>query len=349
MKAVVFHEHGPPEVLRVDDVDVPRPGRGEVLVHVRAVSIGRTLDIAARSGTIPFARIRLPHILGGDHAGEVAELGPDTDGLAVGDRVAAFPAIWCGEDTCAHCRDGREDACPQLEVLGVHRPGAYAEYVAVPARNLTHVPADVSDTDAAAVASLGPVAAAQVAAAGGFGPGKWMLVIAGGSALGSATARYGKHLGGEVIVTSRDAAKRRELPGRLGVDHALGVEEPDFVDRVMEITDGNGVDVVVDNVGASAPFEKAFAVLGVRGTIVSSGAFVGEPLTFSLRALYTKGQSIVGVRTGNRRSIAAAWEEVARGFRAPVARTFALADAREAHRYVELDQNIGRVLLIPPE
>jgi NADPH:quinone reductase-like Zn-dependent oxidoreductase len=345
MKAIVFHEHGGPEVLRLEDVPDPEPGPGEVLVDVRAASVGRTLDIAARAGRLPFAKIALPHVLGADHAGVVVGLGEGAEGFGIGDRVAAFPAIWCAPGECRFGCAGREDSCRKLQILGVHRRGAYAERVVVPDRNLTGIPADVSDVDAAAIASLGPVAAAQVTAAGGIGPGQWMLVIAGGSALGSMTAVYGKHLGAGVIVTSRNAGKLPHLVQRLGVDHAFTTEEPDFVERVLEITDGRGVDVVVDNVGAAGPFQRALASLAVRGVIVSSGGFVDDPLEISIRSIYTRTQQIVGVRTGNVPSIRRAWHEVGRGFRGPVDRVFELAEAADAHRYVELDQNIGRVVL----
>ncbi|MGW1786669.1 alcohol dehydrogenase catalytic domain-containing protein [Streptomyces sp. NPDC002143] len=138
MRAMVFRCFGPPDVLEEAVLDTPRPGPGEVLVQVAAVSIGRLLDLTARAGRHPYAQFRLPHVLGADHAGVIAAIGDGVGSVRVGDRVAAFPVVTCG--ACTKCVGGREEACTSLSLIGTHRPGAYAQYFVAPARNVHRVP-----------------------------------------------------------------------------------------------------------------------------------------------------------------------------------------------------------------
>jgi NADPH:quinone reductase-like Zn-dependent oxidoreductase len=339
MDAVVMSDFGGPEVLELTRVPAPDPGPGEAVIEVATVSVGRTLDIAARSGHLPFAKIEPPHILGAEHAGIVVAVGDSADREWLGRRVAVFPAVGCGE--CTACVEGHDEACERLELIGVHRPGAYAQYSLVPVANLHAVPESVSEIEASALALGGPVATNQLEAAG-VRPGAWVLVIAAGSALGSLTALLAERTGARVIGTSRSEWKRRQLED-LGV-MALDIEADDFVEKVMEATSG-GVDIVVDNIGSGVAWGKSMAVLASRGVVVSSGGFVGEALPLNLRDLYTRNLRVLGVRTGNLRSVDRFWSQVDATLRPVIARTFPLREAAAAHRYVEEDRNFGRVVL----
>lgn len=343
MRAIAFEQFGPPEVLKEVELPDPEPGPGEVVVRVGAVSVGRLLDIGARAGKLPFARIELPHVLGSEHAGRVAALGEGVDGLAVGDRVAVFHVFTCGR--CVHCRARREHVCPELELLGIHRQGAYAEYTKVPAENVHPIGEEVSDVDAAALTGSGPVAWAQFDAVD-LREGQWVLVQAAGSALGSITAALALHMGARVIGTTRDPDKLESLQG-LGMEAALNWTDDDFADRVGELTQGRGVEVAVDNIGNEALFAKTMEVLARGGTVVTSGAFLGGSPSVDLRSLYTLSQRIVGIRTGNPTSLAGLWKEVGRGLRPIVDRDFPLSQAAAAHAYVERNENLGRVALVP--
>ena len=185
MHAVVFTRFGGPEVLEVTEVPVPAVGAGEVLVRVAAVSVGRLLDLTARAGTHPYARFVLPHVLGAEHAGTVAAVGDGVREVKAGDQVAVFPVLTCG--SCRACREGATEACPRLQIMGVHRPGAYAEYTVVPAANVHVLPAGLDPWTAAGLALAGPVAYNQLSQAG-LRPEDWVLVQGGSSALGSLTA-----------------------------------------------------------------------------------------------------------------------------------------------------------------
>ena len=325
----------------MSEAPVPRPTSGEALVRVRAVSIGRTLDIAARSGGLPFAQIALPHILGAEHAGVVEAVDPGVDHVKPGDRVAVFPVVSCGR--CRFCEAGRQESCNELQLIGIHRPGAYADYSCVPARNLHRIPDALSDVDAAALALSAPVAVHQLEQAC-VRDGSWVLVQAAGSALGSMTAVAAMHRGARVIATSRRGWKRERLVD-LGVVAALDAEQEDFVERVRELTSGEGVDVIVDNIGSQSLWEAGLKVLAPTGIVVTSGAFVGERVEVDLRTFYTRSFRLIGVRTANTAAVADAWRAVETGLRPVVDRTFPLEHAAAAHSYLEEDQNFGRVAL----
>lgn len=343
MKAIAFSEYGDAGVLEPIELEEPQPSPDEVVVRVGAVSVGRTLDIAARAGRLPFAKLSLPHVLGAEHAGEVVSVGEGTDRRRVGERVAVYPAFAC--TACRHCRRGRHDSCPNLEIMGIHRQGAYAEYTAVPSANAHPIPNGLGDAEAGALALSGPVAWNQFDHAG-VEAGTWLLVQGAGSALGSMTAALGIHRGARVIATSRDPDKRSELE-QLGAEAALDWRDADFVERVRQLTGGEGVDVAIDDIGAEDMFATTLAVLARGGTIVTSGAFVGGSPPIDLRSLYTMSQSIIGLRTANYASVEGLWGEVEKGLRPVVDRAFELSAATQAHEYVERDENFGRVLLIP--
>jgi NADPH:quinone reductase-like Zn-dependent oxidoreductase len=341
MRAMVFRRFGPPDVLEQAVIDTPRPGLGEVLVQVAAVSIGRLLDLTARAGRHPYAEFRLPHVLGADHAGVVAAVGDGVDSVRVGDRVAVFPVVTCG--TCAMCTEGREEACASLSLIGTHRPGAYAQFCVAPARNVHRVPDGIPPAVAASLALNGVVAANQLAQAE-LRPGHWVLVQGAASALGSATAALARHLGARIIATSRSPEKRKVLAAA-GAEVVLDATTPDFAAQVREATGGHGADIVVDNLGDPTVWDATIDALARGGTVVTSGAFLGGKVQLDLLRLYSNCQRVIGVRTGNPAAVEALWTQVEHGFRAVLDRTFPIARAADAHRYLEDDSNVGRVAL----
>jgi NADPH:quinone reductase-like Zn-dependent oxidoreductase len=341
MKAAVIHEFGPPEVLRIEDVPEPRPGPQEVLVRVKAIRVGGLLDVGTRAGRNPFARITFPHILGADFAGEVVELGSSDVQLVIGDRVAGVPFISCGR--CHACSIGRDDACPTAQLVGVHRQGSYAELVSVPAKVLRRIPNKIDFEQAAAMAVSGPVALTQLEV-GGLKPGDWVLVTAAASGLGLVTAMVAKRLGARVIASSRKDWKREMLQGH-DLAAVLDTDSPDFVARVGELTQGEGVAIAIDNTSSAAMFAKLLAVLSRLGVIVTSGALVAETVPLDMRSLYLKSQSVIGIRTHTQAGLDGFWRLAEDGIEARVDKTFPLEDVVEAHLYVEAEKNFGRVLL----
>lgn len=343
MAAAVFRKFGDPEVLQMESVPTPAPKPGEVLVRVASVSVGRLLDVVARSGKHPYASFTFPHILGAEHAGVVAALGPGVSGLQIGNKVAGFPVVVQGEDDFT--RAGYSELSPRLQLVGTHRPGAYAQYVCLPAENLTVVPQTMTPADVTALALAGPVAMNQFTRAGGVGEGTRVIVQGATSALGLTTALLAKHLGAEVIVTSRHESKQAQLRA-FGFEHVLDAVEPSFVDEVGEVFGGKGAQLISDNLGAPLVWEHGLQVLAPGGVVVSSGAFLGHNVPVNLQRLYSKGQRVIGVKTGNLAAVGQLWQEVTKGFRTVTDRTFTLEQAPAAHHYVEAGCNVGRVSLV---
>jgi len=342
MRAIVIHEHGGPEVLQAADLPVPKPSSGEALVRVKAVSVNGFLDIANRMGRVAFARYSFPHVLGSEHAGEVAALGADADtALAEGDQVVVSNRITCGN--CASCRAGREEACLGLGVIGVTTPGAYAEYSVVPVANLRPLPAGMSHVEASAAIVNGPLAQHQLDLAGAK-EGDWVLIQAGASASGSMALRTAQHRGCRVIATSRQDWKRERL-AELGANAVLDPGQEDFAAAVRNVTGGHGADVAIINIGDPHLWERTIEAVANRGRIVTSGAMFGERAAFNARTFYERNETIIGVRTANRESTERCWAQIERGLRPVVDQVSPLDHVADAHRRVEAGMNVGRVVL----
>jgi NADPH:quinone reductase-like Zn-dependent oxidoreductase len=338
MKAAVIHEFGPPEVLRIEEAAKPQRAAGEVLVRVRAVRVGGLLDVGTRAGRNPFARLTFPHILGADFAGDVVE---GDGGFSPGDRVAVVPFIPCGH--CPACSMGRDDACPNAQLIGVHRQGSYAEFVSVPAKVVRRIPPSMGYEQAAALALSGPVAVTQLQVAG-LRKGDWVVVTAAASGLGLVTSFVAQTLGARVIACSRKEWKREVLRGH-GFEAVLNTDDDGFVDQVKELTAGRGVAIAIDNTSSTSMFVKLCAVLDRLGVIVCSGALAAETVPLDMRSLYLKSQSVIGIRTHTQASLDGFWQMVKDGIETRIDRSFPLDDVAEAHRYVEAEKNFGRVLL----
>jgi NADPH:quinone reductase-like Zn-dependent oxidoreductase len=344
VRAIVLREFGGPEVLQFDEVDEPQVGPGEVRVRVQAIALARTKDVSARAGNPPFApRISLPHILGTEHAGTVESIGPGGDPDLLGARVAVSAVLSCG--TCRACLASREEACASFGLVGVDRQGSYAELCVVPAGNVHFLPDDVSFVQAAGLAANGPVARAQLDA-GGVTAGSTVLILGAGGALGSSAAALAAQRGARVIGVERLSVQ----PDRLaGLDLLAGLDGDDdaLADAIMDVTDGWGVDCVVDNLGIAALWDRYRPALADLGRIVVSGAIGREPIAMALLPFYLRSQSLIGVRTGNRGQMAALWDDVRGGVRlnerfvTPMPWT----QMREAHAEVERGVAPGQIVL----
>jgi NADPH:quinone reductase-like Zn-dependent oxidoreductase len=346
MQAVVLHRFGGPEVLVPTEVPRPEPGPGEIRVRVHAVVVARTKDVALRSGRHPLSRVvRLPHVPGTEHAGTVDAIGRDVHSGLLGRRVAVSAVLPCGD--CRACTRGHEEACPRLGLIGVHRPGAYAQYCLAPAANAVPIPDAVPFSDAAALAANGPVARAQLDA-GAVGAGTSVLVLGASGALGSTVAALAWFRGAQVIVAARLSARPGALAG-VPASATVDIGRPDFADAVSALTGGWGVDCVVDNLGLPDLWRRYQPALAPTGRVVVSGALGEEPVPVGFRPLYLRNQSILGVRTGNRSDIAGLWRDVRDGFGLvpDLLSTMPLTQAADAHRLVEDGRHRGQIVLTP--
>ena len=322
MKAVRIHEDGGPEVLRLDEVEDPVPGPGEVLIRLKAASLNH-LDIWLRQG---LPSVPKPRILGADGAGVVEALGEGVDGFEVGQRVVLNPGL----------RNG-------AEIVGEHRDGTHAELIAIPRENVHPIPEELSFEEAAAFPLVYETAYRMLVTRAGLREGEWVLVWGIGSGVGSAAFLIAKALGARVVVTSSDDGKL-ERASELGADETVNHESGDVVSVVKEATEG-GVHVVVEHVG-EATWKTSLQVARTGGRIVVCGATSGPNPPANLHRIFWKQLSILGSTMGTAEDFAGVYELVASGRVKPlVDRVFPLEEAAEAHRHLESGKQFGKVVL----
>lgn len=340
MRAVVFHEHGDPDVLTADEVDTPKPGPGEVLVDVAACGINR-VDLWTRQGG-PHVDLPLPHVLGADVVGTVAAA-EGVDGWSTGDRVVVNPGLSCG--ACRACVAGDHSLCPGFELLGEHRWGGYAEQVVVPAVNLHPLPDGVEETTVAAAPVVTVTAWRMLRTRAPVGPGDRVLVVGATGGVGSTAVQVAKASGATVFGTTRDPDRVDELRG-IGVDEPVVIDEEGAFHRdVLSRTDGEGVDVVVENVGEAA-WKPALKSAAKGGTIVTCGATTGYDPGAGLNYVFWKQLDVKGSTMGSRAEFTDAIEQVVDGPIDPVVdRVLPLEEAADAHRAIEDGDVFGKVVL----
>jgi NADPH:quinone reductase len=344
MKAIVLHQFGGPEVLSYEDVPDPLPAPDEVLVAVHAVSVNQALDLMVRAGRRKSA-VSLPHILGVDPAGTIVAVGADVEDLRNGDRVAVSTSVWCGE--CGPCRDGVVEDCASPVHIGVHRPGGYAELVAVPARNAQRLPDGLDFGEAAVIMRHAPTAWNLLRAKAGLRAGETVLVMGASGGLGQVGAQIAKLMGATVIVGAR-TQQRVAAAMRLGADHGVPYGETDLTEAVMELTQGRGVDVVFENIGDASLWPQAFASLAQRGRLVTAGAHGGGGVTLDVRRLYGRRLTVRGGGGCNAQDIADAVEAAASGrIKALIDSRMPLEEAEAAHRLAEAGGHVGKIVLEP--
>ena len=344
MKAVVIREFGGPEVLGLETVPDPEPGPGEVVVRVHSVSVNRTFDLAVRrdgNNRNP----AMPLVLGADPAGIVAGLGPDVTGVSVGDRVAVLSTMRCGE--CRRCRLGDNAACARPRMLGIHRWGGYAEYVAAPAANLVPVPSDLSFAEATVITRHAPAAFNLLDDKAELQPGEWVLVMGASGGLGSCCVQVAR-LRGAHVIAGAGADDRVAAAMRLGAEHGINYRSHDLAAGVMALTDGEGVEVVCENIADPTLWDGAFDSLAQSGRLVTMGAHGGGKVTLDVRRLYGKRLRLIGAAGVTPKNVADAMAAAAAGqIEAVVDRALPLAEAAEAHRLLEAGDIVGKIILDP--
>ncbi len=340
MKAILFHQHGGPEVLQFTDVPDPEPRPNEVLVRVRACALNH-LDLWVRGG-LPNVPIPLPHIPGSDVAGEVAKIGSEVTTVRVGQKVVLAPGVTCGK--CAACVSGQDNRCRQFTNLGYMIDGGCAEFVRVPEVNCLPYPESLSFEQAAAVPLVFQTAWHMLIARAALQPGEDVLVLGAGSGVGSAAIQIAKFFGARVIATAgsdEKLAKAREL----GADHVINHKSQKIRDEVRRITNKRGVDVVFEHVG-TATWEESLASLALAGRLVTCGNTTGYDAKIDLRFLFSRQLSLLGSYMGVKSELHTVMKLVAASRLKPVVdRVFPLAEAAAAHAYLESGQQFGKVVL----
>jgi len=342
MKAVIFSQHGGPEVLQYTDVADPQIKANEVLVEVRACALNH-LDVWVRGG-LPGIKISLPHILGDDVAGVVREVGELVTWVKPGDEVMIQPGISCGH--CVECLSGRDNMCIEYDIIGSGRDGGYAELLSVPGVNVIPKPKDLSWPEAAALPLVTLTAWHMLVTQARVQPGEDVLVHAAGSGVGSLGIQIAKLFGARVIATASSEeklAKAREL----GADETVNYTRDDWPKEVRKLTSGRGVDVVFEHTGA-ATWPGSLVSLRKGGRLVTCGATSGFDARTDLRQVFYRHLTILGSMMGSKAELLTAMKFVEDGrIRAVVDRTLPLAEARTAHELMEDRAQFGKLVLLP--
>ncbi len=341
MKVAWFHKFGGPEVLVYEEAPQPAPKPGEALVRVRAVGINH-VDLDHRAGT---SRIPLtfPHILGREFAGEVAGLNGEASGFKEGDRVWVTCRLPCRK--CELCLAGRDNLCIQEGYFGLDIPGGYAEYVAVPIANLNALPLHVGFQDAAACQIAFGTAWHVLVNRGSLQAGQSVLIQAAGSGIGSAAIQVATLAGATIFATASSDRKLARAKA-LGAHHVINYSKENFAERIMALTGGKGVDVIMEHVGGEV-FTRSLQCLARGGIIVTVGAHAGEVVKFDIIPFFRRELRLAGSKNASVLELRKVMGLVADGKLKPVIhKTFPLAQAAEAHRVVDSRDIFGKVVLL---
>ncbi len=324
MRAVLLDGFGGTEVMRLGEAPRPEPGEGQVLVRVAATSVNRA-DLQQRSGNYnpPPGE---SEILGLEVAGVIEELGAGVSGWKVGDRV--------------------------MSLVG---GGGYAEFATAPAGTLMRVPGGIDLVRAAGITEVFITAYLNVFREAALTPGETLLVHGGASGVGTAAIQLAKALGPSPVIVTVGSEDKAAACRKLGADHAILYKQEDFSERVRELTDGHGADVILDHIGA-AYLEPNMACLALYGRLVIIGLLGGAKAELNIGRMMVKRQRIVGsvLRArpiAEKAAITAAFRDAALGrfatgeLQPVIHEVLPLAEARRAHELIAANANTGKVIL----
>jgi NADPH:quinone reductase-like Zn-dependent oxidoreductase len=342
VKAVVFHEFGGLDVLRLEEMADPQPGRGEVLLDVAACALNH-LDVDIREGISRFP-VEPPFVLGLEVVGRIAAVGEGVEGWAVGERAMPFLMDTCGE--CRYCRTGRESLCIAPGFISFSTSGGYAERLVCAVGHLMRVPDELTDEAAAALQIAFGTAWHMLFTRGRLRPGETVMINSVGSGIGSAAVQLA-HLAGATVIGNASSDEKLARASELGMDHGINHQTQDVVEEAMRLTNGNGVDLVFEHVGGEL-FQKSLDALGKDGRLVTCGAHSGEVVPFDIIPFFRTQKSIIGSFVFTRAEVESCMELARRGKITPlVHKAFPLFEAREAMAMMERREHFGKIVLKP--
>lgn len=367
MKAVLFRQHGGPEVLEYTEFPTPEPKPGEALIRLHAAALNR-MDVIVRNGW-PGIRLELPHINGADGAGEVIALPKNTGtdvsgatnalggarskrgtggseiaigGLEIGDHVVINANLGCGE--CEFCRAGKDNMCRDWHLLGETVRGTYAEYVSLPIRQLYRLPENFDFHRAAAAALVYQTAWHSLIRRGSLQKDEIVLIVGAGGGVNTASVQIARFVGAQVIVIGSDA-KKLEKAESLGADILIDrSKNPDWSKAVFIATNRRGVDVVVDNVGTT--FVQSLRSLRKGGRLLTVGNSEAPKFEFDNRYMFARHLSIIGSTMSTLSEFREVMDLIVAGTLKPVLdSTYPLEDAATAQERLWRNENFGKITL----
>ncbi|SFG46375.1 NADPH:quinone reductase [Halopelagius inordinatus] len=342
MKAVQFAEHGDRDVIEYGEFPDPEPGRGEVVVDVKAAALNH-LDIWTRRG-LPGLDLEMPHVPGSDMAGVVSELGEGVTRFEEGDRVALIAGVAGGGDEFS--RHGDPTLAPDFHIIGEHVRGVHSEYAAVPAENLVPVPDGVRWETAGSASLVFQTAWRMLVDRADVEPGEKVLVHGASGGVGHAAVQIADYAGAEVFATA-STDEKLEYAADCGAEHLINYEDEDFSSRVYELTGKRGVDVVVDHIG-EATYEDSLKSLRKGGRLVTCGATTGGNPGAGLNRIFWNQLQIIGSTMATPGQADDALELVWDGtFEPRVREVLPMSETARAHEMIENREGFGKVVVIP--
>jgi len=340
-----MHGYGGVDQLYYEEADEPRVAQpDEVVVRLKAAAINH-IDIWNRLGATGIA-FEMPHILGADGAGIIVEVGENVANVKEGDAVCLYPPSGCGR--CEFCLTDRDFMCIRLRALGERLDGTYAQFVKLPAQNCFPMPAGFTFEEAAAFPLVFITLWRMLITNAKLKPGETMLIIGVGGGVASASLQVAKKIGAHVIVTS-GSDEKLERARKLGADHGINHRKQDFTRVVTQLTEGRGVDVVLDCV-AGEVWQKSLAALATGGRLVTCGATAGAQPIDDLTAIFSKHLKICGSTLGSREEFRQLLSFLnSAGIKPIVDIVFPLKEAAAAQTYLEEGRQFGKVVLRIPD
>jgi NADPH:quinone reductase-like Zn-dependent oxidoreductase len=340
MKAMVYDACGGPEKIHPAEVPKPGVGRDDVLVQVRACALNH-MDLFVRRGPAGNEK-KFPFWGLADVAGVVAEVGGGVDSRKAGERVIVNPSLSCG--ACEYCLAGEDSLCVDFKILGDEVPGGAAEYVAVPARNVLPLPDDFPFEEAAAVPLVFQTAWRALVTQARLRPGEDVLILGASGGVASAAIQIARLSGARVLAVTSSAAKVTRTR-ELGADLVINRKEVDFAREALRLTNGRGVDVVVENVGTPT-WKQSLLCLARGGRLVTYGRTAGLIGETNIRDLFIKQTRIIGSTMSSRREFAEVTRLVFQRRLRPVIDTvMPLEELRAAHERLEAGEQFGKIVL----
>ena len=340
MKAVRIHQFGGPEVLTYEGIPDPQPRKDQVLVRVKACSLNH-LDVWVRKG---LPGVKLPHILGSDIAGEIGEIGEYVSGFTLGQRVLVAPMHYCGH--CVKCVAGLQNQCREFTVLGNAVDGGNCELIAARPADVIPIPDSLDFNQAASVPLVFVTAWHMLVGLAGVRPGQTVLVLGASSGVGIAAIQIAKLFHCRIITTA-GSDEKLEKARALGADHSIHHYKQKISEEVRKITNKEGVDIVIEHVGA-ATWDESIKSLKTGGKLVTCGATTGPNVAIDLRHLFARQLTLLGSYMGTMGELHEVLRHVFAGRLKPVVdRAYPLSDIRAAHEYLESSQMFGKIVVNP--
>ena len=357
MKGLVFEEYAPDndfqKILKVKDVDDPKPKSNEVIFKVRAASLNYNDIWGMRGNPIP---VQLPHISGSDAAGEVIAVGDEVNDIKVGDRVVSHANMSCR--TCKACTDGREFDCTKRTIWGFQTGplwGAYCEIAHLPEVNVVKIPDKVSFDEAAAASMTLLTSWHMLVGRAKIQPGQTVLIMGGGSGVGSFGIQIAKLYNCDVIATA--SPDKLDKCKELGADYAVDHRKDDWHKEVRAITkelakkkgELPGIDVSFDHIGETH-LNKQLTLLKFGATLVTCGATTGYDAKIDLRHIFFKGTNILGSTQGTKAELEQGLYWMGQGkIKSKIDSVFSFEQAAEAHTKMLTGKGLFGKILMKPE